>query len=62
MAVAFYKQDGPGKYSVFIIGQLTSNSAECSNAFMFHLSFFQIYFHSYLAYLISNISQGISCI
>jgi hypothetical protein len=33
--------------------------AECSNVFpfmMFHLSFFQIYFHSYLAYLISDIS------
>ena len=31
---------------------------------MFHLSFFQIYFYSYLAYLnlISNISWGISCI
>ena len=28
---------------------------------MFHLSFFQIYFHSYLAYLISDISQG-TCI
>ena len=28
---------------------------------MFHLSFFQIYFHSYLAYLISDISRG-TCI
>ena len=42
-----------------IIGQLVPNLAECSNVFpfiTFHLSFFQIYFHHYLAYLISNIS------
>ena len=46
----------------FIIRQLVPNSAECSDVFpfiTFHLSFFQIYFHSYLAYLISDISQGI---
>ena len=46
----------------FIIGQLAPNSAECSDVFpfiTFHLSFFQIYFHSYLAYLISDISRGI---
>ena len=46
----------------FIIGQLAPNSVECSDVFpfiTFHLSFFQIYFHSYLAYLISDISQGI---
>ena len=42
-----------------IIRQLTPNSAECSDVFpfiTFHLSFFQIYFHCYLAYLISDIS------
>ena len=48
----------------FIIGQLAPNSAKCSDVFpfiTFHLSFFQIYFHSYLAYLISDISRG-TCI
>ena len=43
----------------FIIGQLAPNLAECSNVFpfiTFHLSFFQIYFLNYLAYLISDIS------
>ena len=48
----------------FIIGQLAPNSAECSDVFpfiTFHLSFFQIYFHSYLDYLISDISRG-TCI
>ena len=47
-----------------IIGQLVPNSAECSDVFpfiTFHLSFFQIYFHRYLAYLISDISRG-TCI
>ena len=47
-----------------IIGQLVPNSAECSDVFpfiTFHLSFFQIYFHHYLAYLISDISRG-TCI
>ena len=47
-----------------IIGQLTPNSAECSDVFpfiTFHFSFFQIYFHCYLAYLISDISRG-TCI
>ena len=47
-----------------IIGQLVPNLAECSDVFpfiTFHLSFFQIYFHRYLAYLISDISRG-TCI
>ena len=47
-----------------IIGQLAPNSAECSDVFpfiTFHFSFFQIYFHHYLAYLISDISRG-TCI
>ena len=47
-----------------IIRQLVPNSAERSDVFpfiTFHLSFFQIYFHHYLAYLISDISPG-TCI
>jgi hypothetical protein len=54
-----------GHRGVFIIGQLTLDLAECSNVFpfmTFHLSFFQINFRSYLAYLISDISQDFSCI
>jgi hypothetical protein len=50
--------DAADAAAFFVIGPLMLDSAEYSDCFpfiTFHLSFFQINFGSYLAYLISNI-------
>jgi hypothetical protein len=67
-SAGFRPYDNPqcrGRHGIFVIGQLVLDSAECSDVFpfmTFHLSFFQINFRSYLAYLISDISRDFSCI
>jgi hypothetical protein len=60
-SAGFWPYDNPRchrRRGVFVIGPLTLDLAEYSDCFpfiTFHLSFFQINFGSYLAYLISNI-------